>query len=111
MWPEGGGGHEGRMNGSSLQLGQVLGQLLVHAERQSRAMEGIAVRLDGLPDQVARRLPAPPTASTPSPPSRSPLALRDKLYLAAAAVTVLLAVSGRLPPDQAGALLKALFVP
>jgi hypothetical protein len=112
-----GGSHQGPdcgqgLNGHAFETGRILGMLAAASERQTILLERIAAGVEATPERVVARLPVqsvPPSA--PSPPSPSPLALRDKLYLAAAAVTVLAAITGRLPPEQAGAVLKALFAP
>lgn len=97
------------VNGHAFETGRILGMLAAASERQTILLERIAAGVEQTPERVVALLPAPPSA--PSPPSRSPLSVRDKLYLAAAALTVLAAITGRLPPEHAGAVLKALFAP
>lgn len=99
-WPPSSRAMPGHMNGHDLQLGQTLGMLLAHSDRQTRVLEQISDRLDDLPENIARALPAPP----PTPPSAR-LSSRETAQLVLAAVIVVLALAGKVTIQEAVQLL------
>lgn len=90
------------MNGTDLQLGQTLGQLLVHNASQTQALERICQRLEHLPQDIAQIMPKPT-------PSRAPIPLRDIIQLIMAAVIVFLAVIGKMTVLEAVGILGKPF--
>lgn len=97
------------VNGADLQIGQTMGQLLVHNEQQTRVLHGIAARLEDLPDRIAKAMPPPPAPAPPPSPPSDKLSSKDRAQLVLAALVVLAAISGRVPLQEAWQVLAKLY--
>lgn len=98
-------------NGHDLQHGSMLGVIMNNGHHQIRLLERLGDQLDELPERIARALPPPPSTPTPPPsstPPSNPLSLREWVYLIAAGLIAVGAITGQPLIKEAGQSMTAI---
>ena len=94
-------------SGNDVYQGHMFGTLLAHNERQTRALERMADKIDDLPGEIARALPGGQPSSmqqAQAPPSTPPsdrLSWKDRVQLLLAVAFVLAALFGKVSWQEA----------